>query len=499
MNRSSWKEELNWEAYCFWLTMLVATSTIWIAERPPMVDLPQLLAQVVEWRALLEGRLVWADLLQVNYATPYLLGSALLLPLTYVISITAAAKLLLSIAFITFIALCVVLRRELKGDKRLDWLFVFGFFGFAWRFGFFQYLFAAPLVILFLIVALHQANANSFRNQLLVLFVGVLLLFSHGLQFIFAVTIGGLFILIDRHNISYKCRAYIPYYILAALTIALWWAMRSGNYFSGNVIFDNSYYSKLKIPFYILANDRADWWGVAAAIIAFATPPLLGYRVGGVRALMPFAVCVAVLLFVPHIVGGTAFVYHRFALFLLPFWSLAFRVREAEAVSARRDRTRFAVLAVAALAAIAIQAQRQLVFRKDSIGFETVLAAADPNRLALSLIYETNQPNSAYPVYKNYSLWYAVEKGGVVDFNFGYYPNSILRYRRDRMPALSEFQSFLSPESDISGDLHRYSYLFIRGTSDEVNRMMSSNGQCEFKLRAEDGLWWLFEKESCAR
>lgn len=487
------------KSWLFGMTLFAAVLTVWIAERPPMVDLPQHLAQVVEWRALIEGRFAYADLVRLNYATPYLLAYGLLLPLTYVVSATTAAKLVLSISFLAFVGLCKVLRRELGGDRRLDWLFLFGFFGFAWRFGFLQYLCAAPIVILFLIVALHQARANSPRNQLALLFVGVLLLLSHALQFIFAVAIGGLFILFDRRDVGYKLRAYVPYYIFAFVAAFLWWSMSSSENFTAGarIVFDDPFYNRFKIPLYILGNDRADWWAVMASVVAVSVPILFQFRIARLPAWIPLAACVTVLLFVPHIWSAAAFVYHRFALFLVPFWALAFSVSDACCASIWLDRIRFAVLAIAALAATAIQAQRQFEFRNYSAGFETILAAAEPNRLALSLIYASNEPNSAYPVYRNYASWYAVEKGGFVDFNFAFYINSIVRYRGGKMPTLSKSQGFLSPESNISNDLPFYSYLFIRGTSQEVDRMMKANQQCLFTLRAADNLWWLYEKKAC--
>ncbi len=493
---------VEWERPLFWLTVVATVATIWIPHRLPMVDIPQHAAQVVAWRAILEGHFAWADLVELKYLNPYLLGYGLLLPLTYIMSVTAATKFLLSASFLAFVWLCILLRRELGGDKGLDWFFLFGFFGMGWQWGFLTYLCAAPLVILFIIVALRQADDNSPKNQLLVLLAGCALLFSHGLQFLFAVTIGGLFILINRCSIGDKIRAYAPYYALAILTVGVRWAMDPGKNLTVSPTDAVDLVLWLRRPLtalYRVSGGGSKDWAVIPPLLAFAVPLLPVRRPGPLRAWIPFAVCAAVLLFVPSTLMSTAYVYQRFSLFLLPFWALAFRPDEAAAAPpAWQSPLRFAVLAIAALSATAVTAQRQLAFARNSAGFETVLAAAEPNRRALSLIYERSEPNASVPEYLHYPAWYQAEKGGFVDFNFAYFFSLIVRYRRDRMPTLTTNYGYMSPQTEIAADLPLFDYLFIRGTPEEVDQMLKNNPQCQFKLRAEDGFWRLLEKEKCA-
>ena len=383
------------------MILIASVSTIWIAKRPAMIDLPQHAAQVVAWRALLEGRYAWGEIVQLNYVTPYLLGYGLILPLTYLMSVTAAAKLLLSVSFIAFVYLCTLLRQELGGGRGLDWLFVFGFFGFAWRWGYLPFLCAAPLVILFLVVALRQARTNSIENQLLVLLTGILLLFSHGLQFLFAVTIGGLFVLASARSFRSKIMAYAPYCVLAALTVLLWWAMRA----AGNppapreLFFRTPLHERPWEAFHlVLGCGEQDWTGVIPALVAFAAPLVFNRQARTFKSWIPFTVCVAILLTVPHGWMSTAALYQRFALFLLPLWALTFKADEAHSTRAWQAKARFAVLAAASVAAIAIQAERQLSFSRDSRDFETILAAAEPKRRALSLIYQRNGPESQFRI-----------------------------------------------------------------------------------------------------
>ena len=102
-----------------------------------MIDLAQHAGQVTLWRDLLLGTSKWQSFLYINYFTPYLVGYGLALPLSFVMPVSAALKLLLTIAYCGFVAACVAQRARLGGDRRLDWLFIPGFFGYAYALGFY--------------------------------------------------------------------------------------------------------------------------------------------------------------------------------------------------------------------------------------------------------------------------------------------------------------------------------------------------------------------------
>src|SRR5689334_20703882 len=72
---------------------------VWIAPHPPMVDLPQHAGQVALLRDMLSGNSKWFSLFRINPATPYLIGYGLALPLSYLMPISAAIKLLISLSY----------------------------------------------------------------------------------------------------------------------------------------------------------------------------------------------------------------------------------------------------------------------------------------------------------------------------------------------------------------------------------------------------------------
>jgi hypothetical protein len=129
-------EEVEIERLAFVATVLFAGATFWFAPRLPMTDLPQHAGQVAVWHDLLLGTSPWQSLVYVNYFTPYLVGYGAALLLSFVMPVWAALNLLLAFAYYGLVAACVALRARLGGDRRLDWLFLPGFFGYAYSWGF---------------------------------------------------------------------------------------------------------------------------------------------------------------------------------------------------------------------------------------------------------------------------------------------------------------------------------------------------------------------------
>ena len=71
------------QPWLFLLTSAWGMLIFWLAPHPPMIDLPEHAAQVALLRDLLLGQSPWGDLFRINLFTPYLLGYALALPLSF--------------------------------------------------------------------------------------------------------------------------------------------------------------------------------------------------------------------------------------------------------------------------------------------------------------------------------------------------------------------------------------------------------------------------------
>jgi hypothetical protein len=142
-----------------WAAALIGLVVIWIAPRPPMIDLAQHAGQVALLRDLLFGRSKWAPELTINFVTPYLIGYGLALPLSLIMPVAAAIKTVLSLAYFGFIAGCRALRRDLKAPPQLDAFYLVPFFGFAYDWGLYTFLVATPVGLAFVWLALKYAKA----------------------------------------------------------------------------------------------------------------------------------------------------------------------------------------------------------------------------------------------------------------------------------------------------------------------------------------------------
>lgn len=175
----------------FLLSILWGASIFWIAPWPPMADLPQHAGQVALLHDLLAGTSAWTQVFRINVFTPYLVGYGLALPLSFIVPVGVALKLILSLSYIAFVFALVALRRHFHGDPRLDWLFVLSFFGPAYHWGFFTFLVAAPIAVVFILVADRHAQQPCLKRGVVALLTGLALLLSHGLMFVFGLAVAG--------------------------------------------------------------------------------------------------------------------------------------------------------------------------------------------------------------------------------------------------------------------------------------------------------------------
>jgi hypothetical protein len=482
----------------FALTMAFGASLFWVVSRLPMGDLPQHVAQVQMLRDLVTGTSRWSDLVRINLFTPYLLGYALATALSFALSPLVALKVVLTAAYLAFVPCAIALRKELGGDERLDWLFIPCFFGFAFLCGMYTFLVASPLGLLFLVLAKRFADAPRPRAGARLVGAGLFLLFCHGLLFALCAGIGGGMTL-TRIRRDTAVRALAPYALLGLVLLGVFIRVR------------------LREPLLAHGDAPVEWewdkpWGwhriyafpglavgfdahdplVLTVAPMLAAPWLLGDRVSKVReALVPFAVIALLWLLAPGELARTNLFYHRFALYLLPAYAVAF---VPGAFSSRRAAAVEGGLALLCWVVLGTIALRERRFERESAPFDTVMAAAEPGQRALEFIVDPRSAAVRYKwTYHAYALWYQVDRGGFVDFNFaGLLPQAV-RYRSDRAPP---FNGDVLEFDWHALDASMYRYFFVRHLT-PLPAHLFDNDQCTVNLIKEAGDWSLFERGAC--
>ena len=494
------------ERLAFLLAVVFAGTSFWFAPRLPMADLPQHAGQIVLWHDLLMGGSKWEPLLTVNYFTPYLIGYGFGLLLYLFLPISAALKAALMLAFFGFVAAAVVLRRHFGGDRRLDWLFIPGFFGYAYWWGFYTFLVAAPFGLLFVLLAHRYADRPRPSLGVALFVANVALFFSHGLVFVFANVIGGLFLLIKVRRLAQLAPAALPY-VATGLWCVVYAVVRLR--IEGSAVGDPSvvlWRWDTRFNFLIFTIDGALPGGFAASwsygpllLLLLAAPLVLGARFNrqDARAVVPFAVTVLIGAAAPDVALNTWFLCPRFALFLLPSYAMMFTAPREAQPSVLRTMW----LPVLCWVFLALHADRLFAFARESATFDEVLAATAPGYRALNLIFDPTSPAlNIMQAYWHFPMWYQAEKGGFVEFNAAGFLPQIVRYRPERIPARfagPRFEWQYSATFDWTKDQGElYRYFFVR-LNEPLPPGFFPDGKCRPVLRKSAGNWSLFENVNC--
>jgi hypothetical protein len=512
--------------YLYALSLVLGIVLIWIAPHSPLTDLPQHAAQVALLKDILLGQSKWHTFFNINMFTPYLASYSLATILALFMPVTVAFQLLLTAGYLAFVGMCIKLRQYFEVDSRLDWLFVLPFFGFAYQWGFVSFVLSAPIGLWFILLANRHAQQTNPWHAIKLFFVGFLLLESHGLMFLFAFGVGGLLLVIYSKSIKCFIRGLAPYLILA-LTFTV-------------IFFINLHLnSKLGLNEYTLksSNQNAEWWNfisktanqlvprldqglrytlvsnesgfslmmhLPVLILLLASPWLLGLRIHLDR-LCPkliFIATLGVFVFIPDYILGTAYVYQRFALFVIPGYAFLFAANTSHKRNSYNpgliSKVVMLLLPLACWAILGLNIYNANNFRHESEAIDTIIAKLEPNQKALALIFDyDSDANNHSNAYSNYASWYQAEKHGLVDFNFAYFAPMVVRYKPDHLSAIPDE---LNPY-DFDWIKHRgsdYRYFFVRNPAQgEVSADLFKHAPCKPVVFAKKDRWTVYEYKGC--
>ena len=494
------------ERLAFVATVLFAAATFWLAPHLPMIDLPQHAGQVAAWHDLVLGTSKWEPLLYINFFTPYLVGYGLALLLSFVVPVTAALKLVLALAYCGFVAACVALRRRLGGEPRLDWLFIPGFLGYAYAWGFYTFLVATPFGVLFILLAHRYADRPTAVLGVVLFAADVVLFFAHGLVFLFANAIGVAFLLLRCRRVLPLARAALPY-VAAGLWCVCYVLIRLR--FETSSIGEPSHIAwgwdlgRLHFLLFSMSWPLGGFAGdpIFAPLLALmvAAPLVLRARPNrhDATAFVPFAATLVVWAVVPDAAMNTWFLYQRFAVFLLPFYAVMFGATEP----ASRGVVRLLWLPLACWVLLAVHVERVVAFARESAAFDTVLAATEPGHRALSLIFDGASAAAHNPLaYWNFPLWYQAEKGGFVDFNAAGSLPPVVRYRPGRAPTAFVTPTWAwQPAGEFEWKKNQaeiYRYFFVRRGTPLPPGYFPTDRCAPVLLKSADD-WSVFENVNC--
>jgi hypothetical protein len=496
---------------------LLATVPVWIPTLPPMTDLPDHAAQIALLRALRDPAFTYAADLQINWLTPYWLGYVLAYVLTPLVGILAACRLILTIALAALPLTTALILDETGLDRRWSLLVIPSMYGFSYHWGFFTFIVAAPLGLLFVWLILREArqpDPPTPGRALTLAAMSIVLFFCHAFICAFFGIIGVAVLLASSRRVPDAFRRVLP--LTAVLpVVALWsaYAAHNPHAFSATT-WDLNWFSTSDAYYGLMARTHGDWsseigagWGRLTGIFPrllgslpslsttligtalLALPLIAGARpTRRLTRWLPLLVCVATLLFAPSLMLGIAYTYQRFTVFLVPAWLIALDPPESRMV----PRWTWPTCGLLAAAWIAVVTANAIAYEAESAGFPEILARMQPGERALSLIWDRDSPGTIAPPFLHYPVWYAALRGGIVDPSATGTLAVPVSYRPDREPIARASSAFEWTPGHFTWQTHegdRYRYFVVRAATDVGPSLLPGTRLVHHVHR-----WWLYEQ-----
>lgn len=500
-------------AWLFLLLLAAGTSCFWLAPRLPLTDLPQHAAQIAAVKEILLGRFQWGDIVEVTWFTPYLLVTLSSAIMNMVLPIHLVLALNLSLAYLMYVGVCILLRQRLEGDPQFDFLFLIGFFGFSYQYGFYSYLVSVPFGLLFMLLALDYARQPGRKGAFRLLLLGCILFFMHGLVFVFAGLIGGALLLRaffpkNIRDLKRLVQLAIPYVCLGFITLLYVISTQTLPETATDWKWDwhRIWNILILLPSGDLLSYAAPSSGLVAiqfvrigAIILLLSMVLanIGYRrLAHTDNLIFIAVLMLVLAVYPCAYNDIYFLYERHHIYFLPFLAL---------LTHRGTVVRPNVIPVVFMACslyLGANITGTWRFADESPGYDDVVAKMEPGQRVLSLsFWQRSFTGSGTYAYLHYPVWYQSEQGGWVDFNFAENYQQIVHYPYGTDPTWSIFGGW-KPEKfkwRNMGQARQYRYFVVHQNPRQPVDVLQllTNPDCDIRLLAESGQWQVYERTAC--
>lgn len=487
----------------FALALVLSVVPIWLSPHLPMVDMPQHAAQIVAMKEIWAGNETFTQLYQINWFTPYLLGYLLLYVVSLVVPVAVATQILVSIAVVSVSWLTGALLRAAGADARWKWVAIPGSYGFAFYWGFLSFIVATPVALLFLIQAIRFARQPTLRNALATAAFSVFLFFCHVIVLCF-VSLAALGYLVgcNYRNIRQLAIRSLPFAAPLPL-IAIWLVatytteisasstpMAYGGPFLGRL------YQLLLQP---TGRDVfSPFFTVPAAAAVVLLPVLAGSRFSPrPERWLPFAVGLLVFFIIPGYIMNAGFIAYRLGIFLTPLWLMAWDAPSEGSARPSEQNLEWLALPIVLLWVV-FNVGRFSAFAGDSRSFDTLMAAAEPNRRVAAMVEENTTRWFSTPVYMHHVAWYTSTHRGIVDFNFADFYSQTVRYKPDVGPRISEPLAWAPRDFDWERDGGAvYDYFVVKSGLD-ISAAIFKQKRPAVELVQHVGSWWLYRNKERA-
>ena len=519
---TAWLGKHGLYALTFVVLSVLLVRPVWMLKYLPLGDLPDHASQL---RTIVNFR-HYASIYRFNWFTPYFAGYLVALAFTPFVSVLIALKLALSISLLGVPVASAALIRATGGNRYWVWTSFPTAYGFAFHWGFFNFVVATPLAIGIMGFAWHYASRPlSVRRCLGALLFSTGLFCGHALAWLFGITIVAL-VVMTRHSPRQWLLRMLPFLIIVPFVVR-WMLSVSPDEAAtpvklGNIT-QHALDQALAVADYVLQQFQASTEKQLHLLrlremisLAIGMPALLDYIlltlllltwplwIGGRfshdwKRYLPLGAVVAFYMVVPYWIFGNAYTYERFSAFVIPASYFCFENGPADKNGSWRDYLFRCAYGAGGLAVVMLtlrithkQFER---FRANDKDFDKILAAMKPDKKVLALAFDAEDVFKYSPTYMHFGSWYQAMKRGEA-FPSPAYEYWVMPARYNGTPW--QFPSSWNPGA-FDWKVHegwRYDYFLVDSIQPrpELFRAAGTN----IKLLARYGIWWLYGRAELA-
>lgn len=464
---------------------------IWVPKYLPMIDLPQMGEQVSILLNINNPTYAFRDAYIVQWLTPYGLGTLAAYGLSHIFGIFTALKILLSLGILGLPFCMLLLTRQSQGD---DWWAIAGFplaLGFSFYWGFFNYILAVPLALLFIWLGIRYLSQPTTLNILSILFLSLLLTLVHSFTAYLSAAILIPRLLLIRGSFLMKSRRAAPI-IIFPLLAALWFGSATDKF--STVI----YWFSLKEFLERLWQWPAILFGAAAAPLEWAAGICLllflalGSQTKKERsAWIPLAAAFLIYLFFPTIFYAWG-ASPRTAVFFVPFLLLGL----APTPDIRLQTASRFLISAGSAAWLVLLVFRFTGFDQRARLLDPIFDRIEPNKRVMALVFNKKDPSIPGFTWTHQPAWVQTYKGVYYQYSLSsIYPQNVVIHPPNLMPRLRTYGYFSDhPDKFTWAKGGCFDYWIVGSLKDRTGEIFKGHLD-EVRLLCQSGMWWLYERK----
>lgn len=501
---------LNIERILFYTVLIGISLILGTSYILPMVDLPQHAGQVAALKSIMLGEVTdpWFKDIELNYLTTYWIAYLATLLLSFLMPINYAINTVVAIAFLLFVLSFSYLRKRFNGANVLDWILLPCFFGFSYSWGFLTFLLAIPIGVFLVIQNLDLLKTNNNKYMIRIIWIGILLYFSHMLIFLLFCLMASCMTLVNNgYSLKIKFKQLIPFYLLALLIpfflmtldffmdkglsqyIDVYYPRYSYGFFGARIAFILLYpWSVIQNPIFPI-----EFFSILFLVLPF----FIGCKLTkDFKRYVPFIIVLLAWFTLPEIVARTNIVYQRFSILLYPCYILIFekRIEEVDLEKIKIKLVLSCIWIASSLGLLTISIRDIINFHKELVPFESFLLKAPSHRRALYLAYEPNDSKNIN-TFAYAGSWYQALKSGWVDYNFAWFPPQVVRYKLSGIPESKVGFAWEPQNFSTFKNCDYYDMLIVKIGSEEelqLHEKLMKKSTCSHHLFYRNDKWLLY-------